>query len=92
MMPTTLALLSPLDTRYAAKVEALLPYMTEYALIKYRVKTELAWLKALAQSPMIPEVGPFQKKRIKKSMPYQSILLKKNHCKSKPLKCAPIMM
>jgi len=58
-MPTTLALLSPLDTRYAAKVDALLPYMTEYALIKYRVKTELAWLKALAQSPMIPEVGPF---------------------------------
>ena len=58
-MPTTLALLSPLDTRYAAKVDSLLPYMTEYALIKYRVKTELAWLKALAQSPMIPEVGPF---------------------------------
>jgi adenylosuccinate lyase len=54
-----LALLSPLDARYAAKVEKLLPYMSECALIKYRVKTELAWLKALAQAPFIPEVGPF---------------------------------
>ncbi len=55
----TLTALSPLDGRYAAKVDALAPHFSEYGLIRHRVRVELAWLAALAAEPGIAEVAPF---------------------------------
>jgi adenylosuccinate lyase len=40
--------LSPLDGRYCAKVSALRPYFSEFALIRYRVYLEIEWFKALS--------------------------------------------
>ena len=51
--------LSPLDGRYHAKVEPLRFYFSEYALIRYRVQVELAWLRALSNEPEITEIAPF---------------------------------
>ena len=56
---TPLNALSPLDGRYQSKVDALRPYFSESALIKYRALAELAWLKALAAEEKITEVAPF---------------------------------
>ena len=56
---TPLNALSPLDGRYQSKVDALRPYFSESALIKYRALVELAWLKALAAEEKITEVAPF---------------------------------
>ena len=55
----TLNALSPLDGRYRERCERLSPYFSEFALIRYRVRVELDWLRALAASPALPEVGPF---------------------------------
>jgi adenylosuccinate lyase len=49
--------LSPLDGRYAAKVADLASIFSESGLIRSRVAVELAWVKALADEPGIPEVG-----------------------------------
>ncbi len=54
-----LTALSPLDGRYAAKLESLRAHFSEYGLIRNRVKVEIAWLKALAENPAICEVPPF---------------------------------
>ena len=58
---TTAALtaLSPLDGRYAGKVSALRGQVSEFGLIRHRVRVELAWLSALAAEPAIAEVPPF---------------------------------
>ncbi|MEO5962860.1 MAG: adenylosuccinate lyase [Thermomonas sp.] len=58
-MPDTLTALSPLDGRYAGKVDALRPIFSEYGLIRARVKVEIEWLLALAAEPGIPELPPF---------------------------------
>jgi adenylosuccinate lyase len=55
----TLTALSPLDGRYRSKVAALSDYFSEYALIRQRVRIEVAWLAALADEPAITEVPPF---------------------------------
>jgi adenylosuccinate lyase len=54
-----LTALSPIDGRYASKVEQLRPIFSEYGLIRYRVEVEVRWLQALANHPKIPEVSPF---------------------------------
>ncbi|MEW6314654.1 MAG: adenylosuccinate lyase [Pseudomonadota bacterium] len=54
-----LTALSPLDGRYHNKTAALRPHFSEYALIRYRVKVEIEWLKALSTEPAIKEVPPF---------------------------------
>lgn len=54
-----LTALSPLDGRYRRNAARLAPYFSEYGLIRYRVRVELEWLKALAQEPAISEVPPF---------------------------------
>ena len=54
-----LTALSPLDGRYASKVAALRGLFSEYALIRFRVKVEIEWLKALAAEPAIAEVKSF---------------------------------
>ncbi len=51
--------LSPLDGRYHAKVESLRFYFSEFALIRYRVQVEVAWLKTLSNEPGIVEIAPF---------------------------------
>ena len=56
---TQLLALSPLDGRYAGKVDALRPIFSEYGLIKARVKVEVEWLLALAAEPGISELSPF---------------------------------
>lgn len=58
-MPSPLTALSPLDGRYHEKVRALSAHTSEYALIRYRVQVEIAWLKALALAPEIAEVPQF---------------------------------
>jgi adenylosuccinate lyase len=63
-MPKTMALtsltaLSPLDGRYAAKVDSLRQHFSEFGLIKNRVRVEIAWLKALAAESAIAECPAF---------------------------------
>ncbi len=59
MSEHTLLALSPLDGRYAGKVEALRSIFSEYGLIKARVTVEVEWLLALAAEPGIAELKPF---------------------------------
>jgi len=59
MSEFALLALSPLDGRYAGKVDALRPIFSEYGLIKARVKVEVEWLLALADEPGIAELAPF---------------------------------
>ena len=59
MSDSSLLALSPLDGRYAGKVDALRPIFSEYGLIKARVKVEVEWLLALAAEPGIVELAPF---------------------------------
>jgi adenylosuccinate lyase len=54
-----LTALSPLDGRYAAKVEPLRAHFSEFGLIKNRIRVEIEWLKALAANPAIKEVSSF---------------------------------
>ena len=49
-MSSQLTALSPLDGRYASKLDALRPYASEFALMHHRVFVEVAWLKALGRS------------------------------------------
>jgi len=56
---TALLALSPLDGRYAGKVDALRPIFSEYALVRARVRVEVEWLLALASEPAIGELAPF---------------------------------
>ncbi|OGA08641.1 MAG: adenylosuccinate lyase [Betaproteobacteria bacterium RIFCSPHIGHO2_12_FULL_69_13] len=60
-MPSPLAALSPLDGRYARLVDPLREYFSEQALIRYRVRIEIAWLRALAAEPAIRELKPFSR-------------------------------
>jgi adenylosuccinate lyase len=63
-MASTLTALSPLDGRYARGADPLRPFFSEYALIRYRVRVELAWLRALAAEPAIAELKPFSRKSL----------------------------
>lgn len=53
----TLLSLSPLDGRYASKLDPLRPYFSELALQKYRVLVELRFLAALGDEGKIREVA-----------------------------------
>jgi adenylosuccinate lyase len=60
-MSTALTALSPLDGRYASKTRALQEHFSEFALIRMRVRVEIAWLKALAAEPafrLLPAFSP----------------------------------
>jgi len=54
-MTDTLTALSPLDGRYASKLDALRPIFSEFGLVQRRVAVEIAWLEALCDAPAIPE-------------------------------------
>ena len=55
MTHTALTALSPLDGRYAAKVDSLRAHFSEFALIRTRVRVEVEWLKTLSAAPEIME-------------------------------------
>ena len=59
MFATTLTALSPLDGRYAAKVEPLRAHFSEFGLFRNRIRVEIEWLKALAAAREIGEVAAF---------------------------------
>ena len=61
---TKLHALSPLDGRYARSVDTLRVHFSESALIRYRLKIEIEWLKALAAEPAIVELKPFSAKTV----------------------------
>jgi len=58
-MTHALTALSPLDGRYAAQTRALQDHFSEFALIRSRVRVEIAWLKALAADPSFTALGAF---------------------------------
>ncbi len=66
MALSPLTALSPLDGRYSNKVEPLRRHFSELGLIRYRVRVEIEWLKALAAEPRIKEVTPFSAATIKR--------------------------
>lgn len=53
---TPLTALSPLDGRYHNKVSGLADYFSEFGLMRYRVKVEVEWLKALCAAPELTEI------------------------------------
>ena len=54
-----LTALSPLDGRYAGKVDALRAHFSESGLIRCRLRVEIEWLKALAGEPHFAEIPAF---------------------------------
>jgi adenylosuccinate lyase len=59
MSSSALTALSPLDGRYAAKVEPLRAHFSEFGLFRNRIRVEIEWLKALAAAREIAEVAVF---------------------------------
>ena len=59
MKLTSLSALSPIDGRYADKTWDLREIFSEYGLMRYRMRVEIAWLRALAAHPEIEEVPAF---------------------------------
>jgi adenylosuccinate lyase len=57
MHAPTLTALSPLDGRYAAKLDALRPWLSEYGLMRCRVRVEIEWFAALAEAGLA-ELAP----------------------------------
>lgn len=58
--------LSPLDGRYATKVDDLRPFLSEAGFMAHRVEVEIAWLVGLSEAGL-PELLPFSdsaKKRL----------------------------
>ena len=52
--------ISPLDGRYADKVEALRNIFSEYGLIKKRIFVEIQWFISLSRQPEIAELPPLE--------------------------------
>lgn len=59
MKVSTLRALSPVDGRYAEKVEPLRDIFSEYGLIRYRVLVEIRWLQCLADDSGIETLPAF---------------------------------
>lgn len=54
--------LSPIDGRYAKKVDKLRPLLSEYALIYFRIYVEIEWLKHLSAQDKIAEIPRLSQK------------------------------
>jgi adenylosuccinate lyase len=63
MNPQSLLAISPIDGRYQAKVDTLTQYFSEYALIKYRAKVEVAYLHALKKTD-IPQLAAVSEQQL----------------------------
>jgi adenylosuccinate lyase len=61
MQVSPLTALSPLDGRYAGKVQALRPIFSEYGLIRARMTVEVRWLQMLSENSGVTEVPAFSK-------------------------------
>ena len=59
MEASNLTAISPIDGRYADKVEPLRLLFSEYGLIRYRVEIEIRWLMHLADADDINELPAF---------------------------------
>jgi adenylosuccinate lyase len=57
---TALNALSPLDGRYAEKADPIRQFLSEYALIRYRVLVEVRWLEHLANESAVTELPPLE--------------------------------
>jgi len=66
MALSPLTALSPLDGRYRDKVSALASCVSEFALIRTRIRVEVEWLKALAAEPALPEIRSFSKAALRR--------------------------
>lgn len=53
-----LTAVSPIDGRYRSKTEALAPFFSEYALMKYRVRVEIEYFITLCELPL-PQLAAF---------------------------------
>ena len=53
-----LTAVSPVDGRYGSKTEALSPYFSEWALMKYRTRVEIEYFIALCELPL-PQLAGF---------------------------------
>src|SRR6185503_5694700 len=82
-MASQLTALSPLDGRYAKSADSLRPFFSEHALIRYRVRVELACLMALAAEPAIGELKPFSRKT---AAALNDLVLKFNETDSQQIK------
>ena len=58
MASQALQAISPIDGRYASKTASLIPFFSEQALIKYRVKVEIEYFIALVELPL-PQLVDF---------------------------------
>ena len=58
-MSHSLLAVSPLDGRYAARIEGLRPIFSEFGLMQRRVLVEIRWLIALSEEAGIADVVPF---------------------------------
>ncbi|PMQ02802.1 Adenylosuccinate lyase [Dyella sp. AD56] len=66
MSSHALTALSPLDGRYASKVETLRPIFSEFGLMHRRVHVEIEWLLALGADNGIAELPPFTSEQVAK--------------------------
>ena len=62
MHASPLTALSPLDGRYAARLDALRPLLSEFGLIRCRVQVEVQWFVALSEAGLadVPSLSPMQ--------------------------------
>jgi adenylosuccinate lyase len=58
MKNSSIQALSPVDGRYAEKVQSLRNIFSEYGLIRYRVLVEIRWLQRLSDEADIVELAP----------------------------------
>ncbi|MGH8292227.1 MAG: adenylosuccinate lyase [Gammaproteobacteria bacterium] len=56
MSLTPLTAISPLDGRYATRLDSLRGLFSEAGLMRQRVRVEVTWLKTLAGHPQLPEI------------------------------------
>lgn len=61
---TPLSAISPIDGRYATQTKSLVPYFSEYGLIRYRVLVEIEYFISL--TGVLPELEDFPAREIEK--------------------------
>src|SRR6056300_1270674 len=64
-MTSTLSNISPLDGRYQSQVDEIRPHLSEFGLIKNRVKVEVLWLISLSENKNIKDIPKFKKTTVK---------------------------
>jgi adenylosuccinate lyase len=55
---SALTALSPLDGRYRDKIAKLPDFFSEFGLIRYRIRVEVEWLKALCAAKALDDIPP----------------------------------